>query len=116
MPQPIDPNTEMGRIVAAERIQQISDRASLLAQARMTTEAEKENVKAESQVQHLQQKSEEVDSELKRRNPYMKKKKRKKKHGQDENKNKNAQHTFYNAAEHQEIVEDPDDHDLDITI
>lgn len=77
MPQPVDPNTEIMRITAAERIQQIADRASLAAQARHAAEAAEQRVDVESQVRQTAQKSEQVDEELRRRNPFMGRRRRK---------------------------------------
>ena len=112
MPQPIDPNTEIMRIAAAERIQQIADRASLAAQTRDTAAADEHRIDAESQVQRADQKSEQVESELRRRNPYLGRRKRKKKgRGQADN-----AHTFYDADENAQIAEDPEEHNLDISI
>lgn len=71
MPSSIDPNTELARITLAERIQQITDRASLLGQVRQSMEAEQQRVNAETQVTETEQKSRHVDTEMKRRNPFM---------------------------------------------
>lgn len=71
MPMPIDPNTEMMRVNLAERIQQISDRASLLGQVRHSLNEEQHRLVDETQVKEMQQKSEQVEAELKRRNPFL---------------------------------------------
>lgn len=78
MPMPIDPNTEMMRVNLAERIQQISDRASLLGQVRQSLSEEQHRLVDETQVKELQQKSEQVEAELKRRNPFLGRRKRQK--------------------------------------
>lgn len=70
MPQPIDPTTEIARTAAIERIQQFQTRADLTAQARLAAEAARHQVEAESQVDQPHAKSDEVDRELRRRNPY----------------------------------------------
>ena len=70
MPQPIDLQTELARITSVERIQQIADRASLAAQQRVAMSAQEQRVAVETQVQQTQSKSEEVDQETRRRNPY----------------------------------------------
>ena len=113
MPQPIDPNTEIVRTNAAERIQQATDRASLAGQARSANEAAKERSDAESQVRQLREKSTRVDEELRRRNPFLGRRRRKKRDGEE---SEDATHTFYNADERQEVVEDPEGHELDVTI
>ncbi len=77
MPLPIDPNTEIMRVTLAERIQQISDRLSLLGQARQSLNEEQQRVIDETQVKETHQKSEQVDTELKRRNPFLGRKKKK---------------------------------------
>ena len=114
MPQPIDPNTEMLRMSAAERIQMIAERASLAAQARTAGEAAQALADAESQIQEMEQKSEQVDEEPRRKNPYIGRRRRRKRQGggaaPDES------HTFYNAAEGAEIAEDPDSHGLDVIV
>ncbi len=71
MPMPIDPNTEIMRVSIAERIQQISDRASLLGQVRQSLNEEQHRVVDETQVKEMQQKSEQVETELKRKNPFL---------------------------------------------
>lgn len=111
MPQPIDPMTELGRVTATERIQQIADRASLAAQSRSAALVAHDQLMAESQVGEMEEKKEEVDRDLRRRNPYMGRRKKKGATGVPD-----AQHTFYNAEEKPEIVDDPDDHALDVTI
>jgi len=50
MPQPIDVHTELARTTAAQRVQEIADRASLAAQQRQAKHAHDEQVKAESVV------------------------------------------------------------------
>ena len=114
MPQPIDPHTELARLTTAERIQQIADRSSLAAQARNSEEAEKARTNAETNVQQTDQKSEEVDQELRRKNAFIGR--RRKKKNKDAQQDETTEHTFYNADERQEIVPDPDDHNLDVTI
>lgn len=114
MPQPIDPNTELARLTATERIQQIADRSSIAAQTRVSEEATAARNDAETNVQQTNQKSEEVDQELRRRNPFIGR--RRKKKSKDRTQEDTTAHTFYNADERSEIVPDPDDHDLDVTI
>ncbi len=113
MPQPIDPQTEIGRITAAERIQQIAERASLAAQTRMTDETELQRVNAESQVHQTRQKSEEVDEELQRHNPFMGRR-RKRKRGEKEE--QLADHTLYSPHDRGGGADDTFDHDFDVTV
>ena len=114
MPQPIDPNTELARVTTTERIQQIADRSSIAAQTRVSEEATAARNDAETNVQQANQKSEELDQELRRRNPFVGRRRNKK--SKDNKQTDTTTHTFYNADERPEIVTDPDDHDLDVTI
>lgn len=51
MPQPIDFSTESGRVTAAERIQQIADRASLASQHNTRMAEDLKRLQQETQVQ-----------------------------------------------------------------
>ncbi len=55
MPQPIDMQTEIGRTMAAERIQDASARAALLAQQRAQSEEDKVRLTQQTQVGQAQQ-------------------------------------------------------------
>ncbi len=114
MPQPIDPQTEMGRATAAERIQQIADRVSLAAQARASAEMANTRANAETQVHQAMQKNEEVDRELRRRNPFSGRRKRQG-GGSEEPEDTRTRH-FYNAAEKEVVADDETSHRLDIEI
>lgn len=70
MPQPIDFQTELGRTSAVERVQQAAERFALAGQQRATEELEAERNAAESQVQEMHNKSEHVEPEKRRRNPF----------------------------------------------
>ena len=70
MPQPIDLQTELARITTMERVQQISDRLSLAAHQRMADQAGQQQVDAETQTQQAEQKSDEVDRDLRRHTPH----------------------------------------------
>lgn len=112
MPQPIDPHTELGRLTATERIQQLADRANLAYQARIANDAAEQQLRAEQQVAQARQKSEELEQELRRRNPYQ----RRGKQGRKQNPTDEHSHVFYAANERPQIFEDPEDHKLDIII
>ena len=114
MPQPIDPQTEIGRATAAERIQQIADRVSLAAQARASAEMANARASAETQVHQAMQKNEEVDRELRRRTPFSGRRKRQG-GGSEEPEDKRTRH-FYNAAEKEVVADDDNAHRLDIEI
>jgi len=114
MPQPIDPQTEMGRATAVERIQQIADRASLAAQSRSTVIAAGQQRDMETQVQQSAFKSDEVERELRRRNPFVGR--RKKRDGEGRGDGDERCRHFYNAAEKDVLADDPQDHHLDVEI
>lgn len=113
MPQPVDFQTEMGRLSAAERIQQIADRASLAAQARTTEDMEVDRVAAEQQVQETleseSEQSQRVDAESRRKNPFLG---RRKKRGK---RTKDSAHVFYSADEKERVV-DEEGQDFDISV
>lgn len=114
MPQPIDPQTELGRATAAERIQQIADRTSLAAQARTASESAQTQRDIETQIQQPGAKSDEVNRELRRRNPYVGR--RKKRGNGDHDADEERSRHFYNASEKEILADDPQDHDFDVEI
>lgn len=111
MPQPIDPHTELGRLTATERMQQLADRANLAYQARLANDAAEQQLRAERQIAQTRQKSEELEQELRRRNPYHGRRRRRQQQPGDEHAN-----VFYAANEQPQVFEDPEDHALDITV
>lgn len=115
MPQPIDPQTELGRITAAERIQQIADRASLAAQARVASDAANAQANAEKQVREAKAKNEEVDRELRRKVPFVGRR-RKRQGGDESGSNDERSRHFYNASEKDVLADDPDRHGFDVEI
>lgn len=115
MPQPIDPQTEIGRATAAERIQQIADRSSLAAQARVASESANGQRAAETQVQHTAPKSDEVDRDLRRRNPFVGKRRKREQEESEQGKNRRTMQ-FYNASEKEVLADDPQAHDFDVEI
>ncbi len=85
MPQPIDMQTELGRALLADRIQQTVDRAALAASMRARLEGEDDQVLSETQVDESpESQSEHVDPELKRRNPYVRRRHNRESEGNDE--------------------------------
>lgn len=79
MPQPVDMQTELARVSATERIQQIADRASLAAQQRQAIQSEEEREVVETQVQDTQDTHDtEVQADGRRRNPFVGRRKKKK--------------------------------------
>ncbi len=104
MPQPIDFQTELSRISAVERAQQLADRLAMNAQQRLAQEIQEQETLAETQVHQPEAKSGEVEPELKRKNPYVgRKRKREEKTAAE------------NPAE--DVLPPPDEpHSLDVTI
>ena len=114
MPQPIDMQTELGRVAAAERIALISDRASLAAQTRVAEEAALERQAAETEVEETRQKSDEVDEELKRKQPFTGR--RKKRGGDAEEGEGGEERDRRDAGSRPVIPTDGDEHGLDISV
>jgi hypothetical protein len=111
MPQPIDPNSELGRLTAVERIQQIADRASLTAQHRTALEAQAQLLNQETQVLQTDQKNEEIDAELRRRTPFGGRRKR----GEPEDE-ADPESAAQQAAEREIIADDTQATHLDVSI
>ena len=79
MPQPVDLQTELARVTAAERIQQIADRASMAAQHRTASELQREQLDHETVVYETHQpESRAVDPESHRQNPFAGRRRRRK--------------------------------------
>ncbi|MBN2308115.1 MAG: hypothetical protein JXR94_04045 [Candidatus Hydrogenedentes bacterium] len=114
MPQPVDLQTEVARVTAAERIQQIADRASLAAQQRAAAEVEGERVENEQQVQQTPQtESRQVDADEHRKNPFMGRRRRK---GSGKDPDQEEAGGLYNADERPEPLEGCEGQQLDVTI
>ena len=117
MPQPVDLQTEVARVTAAERIQQVADRTSLAAQQHLAVEEQEERVNSETTVHQPEPKEPEVDAEARRRNPFMGRRKRGRPSDSDEDKARDeAAHRFYRADEREATAEDPDAHEFDVTV
>ena len=111
MPQPVDLQTELARVTAAERIQQTADRASLAAQQRAATVVEETRVNAETQVQQtVETESEQVDQDGHRKNPFVGRRRRRAKQVEE------TPAGPPNAGELRVISEGTENHKLDITI
>ena len=116
MPQPVDLQTEIGRAAAAERIQQIADRASLAAQHRVSDEAQETRVQSETTTHQAEPKGPEVDRELRRRAPHSGRRRRRRDGAPHDHECDEAAHRFYTADEHEAVAEDPDGHQFDVSI
>ncbi len=115
MPQPIDPNTELARVTAVERIQQAVDRASLAAQARSASEAARQQVNVESQVGQTTPKNDRVEEELRRKNPFLGKRRHKEGEAPREESAEMAPGREA-AAERHRLAEGEEGHQLDVTV
>jgi len=109
MPQPIDFQSEIARTTAAERVQQIVDRASLAGQQRTAHEIEAQRVASENQVHETNPKSEQVDRDLKRHNPFMGRRKRREEAD-------NGQEVEHGPAEPPVVMAPDEEHHLNIKI
>jgi hypothetical protein len=112
MPQPIDLQSELMRVNAAERMQQLTARSVHAAQQRTTMQQQQQQVEAESQVRHTTEAEEgKVDADDKA-GKEKRRKGKKAKPAYDDTKAR----TIYSADEKPEVLENPEDHSLDISI
>ncbi len=73
MPQPVDLQSEIAKVSAAERVQAIADRLSLAAQQRLQEQEQEDRLRAETEVVETDApQNEGLDPEGKRRNPFVK--------------------------------------------
>ena len=107
MPQPIDLQSELSRVTAAERVQQVTERASQLAQHRATVQQQQQLGESEAQVQKARHSDEEpgVDPEAREKD----RERRRRKAATPP-----SARTFYTAEERPEVVEAPEEHRLDL--
>lgn len=116
MPQPIDPFSELGRVITAERIQQIADRTSLVAQRHIRHNVQEELLAAEQQVRETEEKSQHVEQDLRRRNPFAGRRHRRGQDAAQDDETRRKQHTVYTPDESTSVMDEPDDHEFDVTI
>ena len=77
MPQPIDMQTELGRAIMAERIQDAATRGALASLQREQLEEKKAQALRETQVDETPEaQSEHVDEDGRRKNPFVKRRSR----------------------------------------
>jgi hypothetical protein len=113
MPQPIDLQTELMRVTAAERVQQAVDRVSLAAQGRLAAHLQQDRFEKETRVQesrHAAQDAVDADGRGGKQG-----RRRSKRDGEGGGPASTAVRTFYTGRERPEIVEDPGEHQLDVT-
>lgn len=110
MPQPVDLQSELMRVTQAERVQQLANRNAQVMQHRAATVQQQQEAQADSQVVETAQAEEgKVDPDGK--GDEKKRRKRRKNKVED-----TSIRTFYTAQEKPEVVEDPGEHHLDISI
>lgn len=109
MPQPIDMQTELGRSMMAERIQDAATRGALAAHQRDQLKEKQDQALRETQVSETPEtQSEHVDRDGRRKNPIVKRRSRRKdRKGSSGQSGKSAPNPH--AA-------DADDHQLDVSI
>ena len=113
MPQPIDMQSEINRVTMAERMQDASTRASLVAQHRAQLESEEQDRIRDTQVNETEETSQSpVDKDGRKKGSYGQSKKKKK----PKTPGSEAAHVLYTSHETKHVVTDPDDHDLDVTV
>ncbi len=72
MPQPVDFQTEVAKTTAAQRVQEITERASLASQLRGAAEAKENRASIETQVQQTAESGHAgVDADGRRKNPFV---------------------------------------------
>ena len=110
MPQPVDFQTEVAKVSAAERAQQIAGRVSLAAQQRDTSGEQETRIAAETQVQQTAHTENlEVDAEGHRKNPFAGRRRRRSK-GDEASGERDASGGGNRSADGEER------HKLDVTI
>lgn len=115
MPQPIDLQTEMGRLTQVDRIQQVMDRASLAAEQRFAAQTQENQILSETQIQETHTTSEQVEAEARRRNPYIGRRKRRD-HADDSSESSDAHNDNTNAGELPVIASDEEGSTLDVSV
>ena len=114
MPQPIDMQTELGRTIMAERVQEAVGRTSLAALARSLQESDEDRLENETLVHETHEtENRRLDEDGRRKNPLVRKRRRRKR---PTDQGEKAAKVFYTSKEGEEIAIDPDDHRLDVTI
>jgi hypothetical protein len=113
MPQPIDLQTELMRVTAAERVQQAVDRVSLAAQGRASAHLQQDGLVKETLVQQTTQAEQSRVEEEGRGDPNRRKRRRSPSNAPAADP---ASRTFYAVDEKPHVVDDPGEHHLDVTV
>jgi len=113
MPQPIDMLSEISRTTMAARVQEASTRANMAALHNAQEQVEAEHRAKETKVgETTESENPEVDAKGRRKNPFVKRKNKKRSPADSDD----PSHVFYTAGEAKQVVDDPDEHDLDIRV
>jgi ribosomal protein S8E len=106
--------SELGRMTMAERLQEISGRASFAALARATSEAEEDRQSAETQVAEAHEtESENVRGDGKRKYPFAG---RRKKDEDVQEAELDSDQTTHKPVESRALEDDSDGQNLDVTV
>jgi hypothetical protein len=105
--------TEVARITAAERVQQVVDRVSLAAQQRAAAVTEEHRVTDETRVKGAPESEARVNPDERRR---QQQRKQEQSPQHEDPATEKAARTFYNADEKEEVADAPGEHRLDISI
>lgn len=114
MPQPIDMQSELGRMTMAERVQEAAGRAALAAQVRAASEADDDRQSAETQVAETREtESDNIRGDAKRKNPFAR---RRKKRGDGQEAGLDPATAMYTPGESNGVADDSDGQNLDVTV
>ncbi len=114
MPQPIDMQSELTRVSMAEKMQDAATRSSLAALQRAQLESEENDRLKSTSVNESEETQDSPIRQEERKKNQSKKQSKKKKPPKTEL--DIAAHVMYTSHEEKEVVTDPDDHNLDLTI
>lgn len=109
MPQPIDLQSELSRVTAAERVQHVAERASQLAQHRAAIQQQQQQAQAENQVQRSRHADERAGVD-----PDENEKDRGRRKSRRGIATDPSSRTFYTSEERPEVVDDPEEHHIDL--
>ena len=113
MPQPVDMLSEIVRTSMAERVQEATTRANMAALQHGREKIEEDHRAKETLVEETAEtENPEVDVDGKKKD--QQKKRSRKRHEPDAA--EEASHTVYAADEKSKVLDDPDVHDLDVSV
>ena len=109
MPQPIDLQTELGRLTAVERVQFVTQRAATMAQQRMAALEREEQVRIETRV------AETPETDSGKVNPDERRRSDREGRGRRGEEEDRAARTLYDEHEHAKVLDDPEEHHLNVS-